>query len=293
MTPAAHRRGLALMIGATLCWASAGVLMRNMNITNGWEVTFWRSVFMSVFLLAVLRFQHGPDAMARIRAVGWPGVVSALLLTVMFVGFILAMTRTTVANVLVVASSSPFFAALFGRIFLHERVAGRSWAAMAVAVCGIGVMFLGSLSGEGWGGILVALVVPVAYGLNIAILRHMHAQVDMIPAILLGGLVSSILTLPMALPFTATGSDFVLLAIMGAIQLGLGCVLMTLASRHLPSAEIGLLSVLETLFGVGSVWAFVGEQPGAGALLGGTMVIGAIAANQWYALRAHPTRVGA
>jgi drug/metabolite transporter (DMT)-like permease len=273
------------MVGATLCWASAGTLMRNMSITSGWEVTFWRSVFMSAFLIAVLRFQHGPNAIARIRAVGWPGVVSALLLTVMFVGFILAMARATVANVLVVTSSSPFFAALFARMFLHERVAARTWVAMSVAIAGIAVMFLDSLSGEGWGGVLVAFMVPVAYGFNLTILRRMHASVDMIPGIFLAGVISSLLTLPFALPFSATGPDFALLAVMGSIQLGLGCVLMTVASRYLPSAEIGLLSVLETVFGVVSVWIFIGERPGPPALAGGCMVIAALVANQIAGLR--------
>jgi len=284
-TPAEHRKGIALMVGATLCWASAGVLMRNMSVSNGWEVTFWRSIFMSVFLIAVLSVQHGAGAAAKIRAVGWPGVVSALLLTIMFVGFILAMARTTVANVLVVTSSSPFFAALFGRIFLRERVAARTWTAMAVAVGGITIMFLGSLSGEGWNGVLVALIVPVAYGFNIVILRKMHAAVDMIPGILLAGLISSLITAPFALPFSATPGDLGLLAIMGAVQLGLGCVLMTIASRHLPSAEIGLMSVLETVFGTLTVWIFIGEHPGPLALLGGCMVIAALVVNQIAGLR--------
>jgi drug/metabolite transporter (DMT)-like permease len=279
-TARAHRTALLLMVGATMCWASAGVLVRNMSITDGWEITFWRSLFMTLSLGVWLAFQHRGDVLSKIRAVGIPGLISAALLTVMFVGFILALARTTVANTLVVTSSSPFFAALFGSIFLRERVPMRTWIAMAVAIAGIVVMFVESLSGEGWAGMLIALIVPVAYGVNIVILRRMRSSVDMIPGILLAGMLSSVVALPVALPFQASGPDLGLLAIMGSVQLGLGCVLMTMASRHLASAEIGLMSILETVFGTLSVWALVGEKPGAAALLGGAMVIGALAANQ-------------
>jgi drug/metabolite transporter (DMT)-like permease len=283
-----HRVALLLMIGATMCWASAGVLVRNMRITDAWEITFWRSLFMTFFLGAWLAFQHRGSVVAKVRAVGMPGLVSAALLTAMYIGFITALSRTTVANTLVVTSSAPFFTALFGSLLLHERVPARTWLAMTVAIAGIVLMFVESLSGEGWKGMLLALVVPVAFGVNIAILRKMRASVDMIPGILLSGVLSMIVTLPAALPFEANGADLGLLAVMGAVQLGLGCVLMVIASRHLAAAEIGLTSILETVFGTLSVWLLVGERPSAAALTGGMMVIGSLAANQFVALRARP-----
>ena len=115
----------------------------------------------------------------------------------------------------------------------------------------------------------------------------MHATVDMIPAILIAGVISAAVTLPFALPFTASSRDFVLLAIMGAVQLGLGCVLLMIASRTLAAAEIGLVSILETVFGTLSVWALVGERPSDAALIGGAIVIAALTANQLLALRKH------
>jgi drug/metabolite transporter (DMT)-like permease len=283
-----HRVALAMMIGATMCWASAGVLVRNMRVTDAWEITFWRSLFMTLFLGAWLALQHRGSVLAKVRAVGVPGLISAALLTAMYIGFITALSRTTVANTLVVTSSAPFFTALFASLALREHVPGRTWAAMAVAIAGIVMMFLESLSGEGWKGMLLALVVPVAFGVNIVILRKMRASVDMIPGILLSGPLSMIVTLPAALPFEANAPDLGLLAVMGAVQLGLGCVLMVVASRHLAAAEIGLTSILETVFGTLSVWALVGERPSAAALIGGSMVIGSLVANHFVALRARP-----
>jgi drug/metabolite transporter (DMT)-like permease len=283
--PAAHRRALLLMVGATLCWSSAGVLVRSMQFVDGWEVTFWRSIFMSLFLGGWLIQQHGRKAWSKIRAVGIPGLVSGVLLTVMFISFIVALSTTTVANTLIIAASAPFLAALFGRLFLGEPVAHGTWLAMLAAFAGIVVMFFGAVSVQRWGGSLVAAIVPVVYGLNIVVLRKMHATVDMIPAILIAGIITMFVTAPFAQPFDAAGRDFLLLALMGTVQLGLGCILMTIASRQLAAAEIGLVSILETVFGTLAVWVIAGEHPGAAALAGGAMVIGALAVNQILALR--------
>lgn len=273
------------MVGATICWSSAGVLVRHMQVSDAWEITFWRSIFMSMFLTGWLWQQHRSRAWQRVHAVGLAGLLSGTLFTLMFIGFIFALSRTTVANTLIVVGSAPFFAAMFGRLFLREYVAPRTWLAMLAAFCGIVVMFFGAVSHERWIGALIALVVPVAYGLNVALLRRMHATVDMIPAILVAGVMSALVTFPFALPIEATGRDLLLLAIMGAVQLGLGCILMTIASRHLSAAELGLVSILETVFGTLSVWALVGERPSNAALAGGVIVIGALAANQFFVMR--------
>jgi drug/metabolite transporter (DMT)-like permease len=284
-TPAEHRKGIALMIGATLCWASAGVLVRNMEVTDGWKIAFWRSFFMTVFLLVVLSVQHGSRLPQRVRAMGWPGVISGLLFAGMMISFILALSLTTVANTLVVGSISPFVAALCGGLFLGEKVAPRTWLAMIAAIGGITMMFFDALSSGGWVGNLIALCIPLGFGANVVILRKHRAAVDMMPSVLLAGIFSLLIALPFALPLSVSTGDLALLSIMGVVQLGAGLLLMMVAVRHLASAEIGLLSILEIIFGTLSVWVLIGERPSQAALVGGAIVIGALAANQITGLR--------
>ena len=284
-TPAEHRKGIALMVGATLCWATAGVLVRNMEITDGWKITFWRSSFMTVFLLVVLSFQHGSRLPQRVHAMGWPGVVSGLLFAGMMISFILALSLTTVANTLVVGSISPFVAALCGHLFLGEKVAPRTWVAMIAAIGGIVMMFYDALSSGGWSGNLIALCIPLGFGANVVILRKHRAAVDMMPSVLLAGIFSMLIALPFALPLSVSTSDLVLLSIMGIVQLGVGLLLMMVAVRYLASAEIGLLSILEIIFGTLSVWVLIGERPTEAALIGGAIVIGALVANHIAGLR--------
>jgi len=284
-TPAEHHKGIGLMIGATLCWATAGILVRNMEVTDGWKIAFWRSFFMSVFMLVVLAFQHGGHLPRRIRAMGWPGVVSGFLFAGMMISFILALSLTTVANTLVVGSISPFVAALCGYLFLGEKVAPRTWFAMAVAIGGIVIMFFDALSGSGWAGNLIALCIPIGFGANIVILRKNRAAVDMMPSVLLAGIFSMLIALPFALPLPVSIGDLALLSAMGIVQLAVGLLLMLAAVRYLASAEIGLLSILEIVFGTVSVWIFIGERPSQAALVGGGMVVTALIVNEIAGLR--------
>lgn len=284
-TPAEHHKGIALMVGATLCWATAGILVRNMDVTDGWKITFWRSLFMTVFMIAVLGIQHGGRLPQRVRAMGWPGVLSGFLFAWMMICFILALSLTTVANTLVVGSISPFVAALCGYLFLGEKVAPRTWLAMLAALGGIVMMFADGLTSGGWAGNLIALCIPVGFGANVVLLRKHRASFDMIPAVLLAGIFSLLIALPFAWPLTVSVGDLVLISVMGVVQLGVGLLLMLAAVRYLASAEVGLLSILEIVFGTLSVWAVIGERPSHSALVGGSIVLAALVVNEIAGLR--------
>ena len=224
------------MVGATLCWAMAGMLVRNMDLGDSWEITFWRSLFMTVFIIGVLALQYRGATFQRIRAVGLPGFVAGALWALMYVCFVLALGHTTVANVLVLASVTPFTSALLGRLLLKEHVPGRTLLTMVVALSGIVLMFVESLDGGGLVGNLLALVIPVAFAVDVSILRKMEAHIDMIPTLIVSGLLSMAVTLPLALPLEPTSKDIGLLAIMGVVQLGLGVLLMIQAAPHLAAA---------------------------------------------------------
>lgn len=285
---ASHRIGVLLMIGATLCWASAGIIVRNLSVKDSWEITFWRSLFMMLFVGGVLLARRRGGEPGRVLRVGPATLVSGALWASMYICFLVALGRTSVANTLVLCSIAPFFAALAGRLFLHERVAVRTWIAMSVAFAGIAVMFAGSLGEGAWLGNLIAVLIPIAFAVNVVVLRRMHASTDTTVTLLISGVISMLVTLPVAWPLEVNARDLLLLAVMGCIQLGLGCLLMMAATPRLSAAEVGLLSILETLFGTLSVWLIVGEAPAAATLIGGAVVIGALALNEFIALRRTP-----
>ena len=285
---AARRKGVLLMVGAGLCWSTGGIFVRSVATADGWEIVFWRSLFMVAFLLAMLAWWHRGAVWSKIAAVGAAGVLSGMLLAATFFFFILSLVRNTAANTFVLMSTGPFFVAVFGWIFLRERVPPRTWIAIAVALAGITLMFA---EGPGAGrtlGNLLALGVPTAFALNVVVLRRMRARVDMVPAVMIAGLISVAVALPFALPLQASPRDLALLAPMGVVQLGAGCVLMTMATRYLSASEVGLLALIETILAPIWVWLGVGERPSALALAGAAVVLGALVANEWVGLRAKP-----
>ncbi len=283
-----HRKGVLLMIGAGLCWSTGGVLVRSVVLTDPWEIVFWRSIFMVVFMIGILSLWHRAKVFKKTFEVGLPGVLAGAFLASTFFFFILSVTRNTVANTLVLMSVGPFFVALAGRILLGERVSLRTWGTISAALAGIVLMFFEGLDSGRTIGNLLALGVPIAFALNIVILRRTHATVSMAPTVMLAGIFSILVSLPLAWPLTPTIRDFVVLGIMGWGQLGTGCVLMVMAARYLSAAEIGLLALLETILGPVWVWLGFGERPTDMALAGGLMVIFALLLNGLLGMRERP-----
>jgi drug/metabolite transporter (DMT)-like permease len=138
--PRAHRRAIALMLVAATLWSIAGVVTRHVEFAGRWEVTFWRSLFAAVFVLAALLFTRGGNAWAAVRATGGYGVLSGAMWAIMFVAFMLALMTTTVANTLIVNSITPLVTALLARAVLRQPIA-RAPAAIALAIAGMLWMF--------------------------------------------------------------------------------------------------------------------------------------------------------
>ena len=134
----------------------------------------------------------------------------------------------------------------------------------------------------------VAFVIPVAAAINVVVLRASAAKLDLVPAVMLGGALSCLIALPFALPFSSTPRDLALLAFLGVTQLGLPCMLLVLASRALLAPEIALLGLLEVVLGPLWAWLGAGEVPAGSTLLGGMIVLAALAANELPTLVARP-----
>ena len=283
--PASRRDGVLLMVGAGLCWSTGGVFVRSVPGTDPWEIVFWRSLFMVVFLFGVLAWWHRGAVWSRIAAVGGAGLLAGALLAATFFLFILSLTRNTAANTFVLMSTGPFFAAFFGWLFLRERMPPRTWVAIGAALAGATLMFADGLDAGYTLGNVLALGVASVFALNLVVLRRMHASVDMVPAVMIAGLISIAAALPFALPLEASARDIAVLAPMGVLQVGLGCLLMTRATRVLSAGEVGLFSLIETILAPLWVWIAFGEQPGALALAGAAIVLGALLVNEWIGLR--------
>jgi drug/metabolite transporter (DMT)-like permease len=284
-----HTRAVMLMVAVTLMWSIAGVITRHLEHARSFEVTFWRSFFTVLSLLVILPFFQGRVVFDKIRRGGWALWLSGVCWSVMFTAFMVALTLTSVANVLVTMAIGPFLTALIARVFIGHRIPARTWLAIVVAGIGIGYMYGMQLEGGGLAGTLVALCVPLAGGINWTITQRAHAQgqdVDLVPAVLVGAAISSLATLPLAMPFQASPHDIGLLAVLGLVQLAIPCALAVMCARVLQAPEISLLALLEVIFGILLAWVGAGEVPAESVLAGGALVIGALVANELVSWRA-------
>ena len=278
-----HTRAVFLMVAVALMWSTAGVVTRHLEFARSFEVTFWRAFFTSVTLLVILPFFQGREVFAKIRHAGLPLWLSGVCWSVMFTAYMVALTLTSVGNVLVTMSIGPLLTALVARIFIGHRLALRTWVAIVVAGIGIFYMFASQMSEGSVVGTLVALCVPIAGAINWTISQHSHDQghdVDLVPAVLVGAVLSALFTLPLAFPFQASSHDIGLLAMLGAGQLAIPCVLSVLCARVLKAPEISLLALLEVIFGILLAWMGANEVPTQAILTGGTLVIGALVVNE-------------
>lgn len=292
---ARHGRAAALtmMVLASFLWSTAGVVTRHLDAARGLEITFWRSFFTLLSLGLILRLWRGPGLTRSVIAGGPKLWASGICWSIMFTAFMIALTLTTVANVLVTMALAPFLTALVARAVTGQALPRRTWWAILLAGIGIVGIFGSQMSGggnSGMSGLLVALCVPFAAAANWTLVKQ-SGDSDMVPAILIGAGVSSLATLPLAWPLSASHHDIALLAGLGLTQLAIPCSLAIIAARVLSAPEVSLLALLEIIFGIGLAWFGAGEQPDANVLIGGAMVIGALAGNEWLGLRQARARV--
>ena len=272
------------MVAVTLMWSIAGVVTRHLEHARSFEVTFWRSFFTVLVLLVLLPVFQGRDVFRRMRSGGRAQWISGICWCGMFTFFMVALTLTSTATVLVTMSIGPLLTALGARIFIGHRIPLRTWFAIVVAGAGIAWMY-GSQMAQGASllGTLVALGVPFSGAANWTLTQHAHAQgheVDLIPAVLIGAVMSCLLTLPLAFPFRASVHDLVLLAGLGLVQLAIPSALAVMCARVLKAPEVSLLGLLEVIFGILLAWLGANEVPGLQVLTGGALVIGALATNE-------------
>ena len=285
-----HARAVSAMVVATLLWSMAGVVTRHLDGTTSFEATAWRSGVNALALVVLLGRLRGFARLGATLRSGDPALwISGVCWAVMFTAFMVAITMTTVANVLVTMSIAPLLTALVARAVLGQRLPTRTWAAIVVAGLGIGWMYthefaladLRQLAGTA-----VALGVPIAAAINwTTIQRSRRGEVDLLVAVLIGAVLSTAVTVPLAVPLRASGHDIALLALLGVAQLAIPCLIAVASARSLAAPEAALLSLLEIVFGVTWTWLGADEVPGPHVLVGGALVVGALIANEGLALR--------
>ena len=278
-----HRRAVFTLILCCFLWSIAGLVTRNLDSAKSFEVTFWRSFWCAVAMIIWFAWHERGAAWAHIRSSGRAGLVSGVCWAVMFTCFMIALTLTSTANTLIVNSLSPLITALLAWLVLKSPVPGRTWLAIAIAIIGMAIMFSSALdakAGNAALGMMIAFGVPVAAAINLINIKKSGGAIDLAPAVLIGALISCVVTLPLSLPLAASVKDIALLAVLGVFQLAIPCVLLIRAAKHLSAPETALLGMIEVIIGPLWTWLFANEVPTFATLIGAAIVIAALVLNE-------------
>lgn len=279
------------MLFAGVCWSTMGLGIRFFEVANVWQILFYRSCALAPFLFLIIIFRTGGKPLAAIAGAGPAGIIGGLALVCAFTGGIFAIQTTTVANAMLLFAAAPFFAAILGWVILRESVRKATWVALAAAVAGIFIMVWGGMSLGYLSGNLAALFSALGFAVFTVALRWRKLD-EMMPTVFLGGVfaisISAVVCFSAGYSLYIPLNDILIALALGVFQVGAGLAIYTIGSKAVPAAELALLSMTEVVLGPFWVWLVFGEMAGSHTILGGGILLAAIAGNALSGLRRKP-----
>lgn len=272
-----ERVGLLLVFLSAIFWSFGGAIARFIEDADAWTTLFWRSFWAAAFLFGFMVWRDGLRGTIRLfRGMGGPGVAVGVCFAIASSCFVVALSYTTVANIILINASVPLMAALISWIVFRERISLPTWIAIAAVIVGVGVMVSDTIGGSvSPVGDMLALVNAFVFAIATVITRR-FAHVRMTPATCLGTVLAGIFALTQVSTISVTGYDMSLLFAFGALNLGLGLALFASGARLVPAALAALLGTLETVLGPIWVWLIHGETPSQRTIIGGAIIFAAL-----------------
>ena len=262
---------LLVFLGA-LSLSFGGLIVKSFEGANLWQILFWRSIFFILVVSIFLTITYRKNVLKAFVKSGFPGLIGGLILSTGFCGYVFAMYNTTVANTNFIIQTQTIFLAVFGYLFLKEKVSKITLVSIILAISGIILMVGSSLSPGQMSGNIAAFIMPISFAILILIIRK-YPNVDMVPLQLIAGIVAMIIGYLFAGKILISLYDVYLGFLAGFFQLGFGFILITIGARRTPSALVGIIMLTEAVLGPLWAWLFVNEQPPLIVLIGGSIVI--------------------
>ena len=252
-----------------------GLIVKSFEGANLWQILFWRSIFFSIVVLFFLLLNYKKNFFNSIYKIGLPGFFGGIVLSCGYAGYVFAMYNTTVANANFIIQTQTIFLAIFGYIFLKEKISILTITSIVLAFSGIFLMLGGSLNSGQMIGNIAAFIMPISFAVLILTVRK-YPSVDMIPLQLIAGIGAIILGYLFSSQIIVSLHDIFLGFIAGFFQVGLGFIFITVGAKTTPSALVGIIMLTEAILGPLWAWLFINETPPLVVLVGGSIVLLAV-----------------
>ena len=266
-----------LLIIASVGISFGGLIMRNIDYADAWQISFFRSLGFISSVTIVLLEKYKFKLFINIKKIGRMGILGSLFLMSAHLLFILSFSKTTIANTLFTLSFIPFLTAILGLIFLNEKISFRTFIIMTFALIGILIMIKDSLNNNDYYGNVLALFCAVCFSCFIIIIRK-YNYIDMLPCALISGIFLVTLTLVVNLGnIIIPMKDILLCFFWGALLHCFMNIVFIFSSRFLYASEITLFMLVEFSLGPFWVWVFLDETFSENTLYGGIIVLLSVA----------------
>ena len=264
--------GALALIFAGVFLSFGGVIIRFMESSSAWQITGYRSITFSLAILLYILIKYKKDTPHAFKKIGHSGILIALILGFSNTCFVWGMSTTTVSNAVFIMSTGPLFAAICSYFFLKRKIGKKTFIAIAGSMFGITIMFSGGMESSNYIGNIIILGVPIGFAFQLTLLNY-NSHIDFMPATFLGGVFSSLIGFIFMANLDISTHDLLLCLFMGAFQVGIGFMLITIGSRYIPPHRAALFLLMEPV--LAPIWAFlgVGEIPGQTEMLGGLIVM--------------------
>ncbi len=267
--------GPLLIFFGALSLSFGGLIVKSFEGATLWQILFWRSFFFSLTVLTFLIISYKSKTLKSFYESGLPGFIGGVILSFGFCGYVFAMYNTTVANTNFIISLQILFLAIFGYIFLKEKINLVTSISIFLAMTGVLLMVGNSLTPGELSGNLAAFTMPITFAVLIMIVRK-FPNVDMVPAQFVAGISSCLIGFLFSPTIIISFHDIFLGFLAGFFQIGFGFIFITIGARTTPSAMVGIIMLSESI--LGPIWAFifVSEKPSMYGLIGGAIILSAV-----------------
>ncbi|MDE0045520.1 MAG: DMT family transporter [bacterium] len=264
---------VALVLAAG--WSTTGLVFRLIEEAGALEVVFYRSLGLASAITSFVVFRYRINTLRAFRAIGWPGVIGGAGLGFASIAFIMAIERTTIANISFLVATAPFFVGALAWIVMREPMGRRTALASAIAMAGVALMVWEGFAGGSWEGNLLALACSLLASFYIVACRFGRGR-DMVPSVAVSGMMACAAAALTADHLSISFHDLALCIIQGIFISAVCNGLFTLAARHLPAAELTVLSMVESVLSPFWVFLFLAEIPTLLTIIGGIIILAAI-----------------
>ena len=278
-----QQKGSLLAFIAVMFITPDSLLIRLSNVDT-WGLVFYRGIipFFTVFFGMLIIYKLSFFKM--LLSSGYHGIIYVITFSITNITFVVSIQNTNVANTLVMIATAPMLSAILGALFLKEPPDKKTWISIIITFFAIIYIFFDSLKLGNFFGDILGFITALGLAVGAVTIRSAKTK-NLVPAAVVGKLFFAIFALFFIETFVLMDKDLIIIPLMCILCVAIPFVLVTIAPRFIPAAEVNLFFLLETIIGPIWVWLIIREQPSVETLFGGAVIITTIAIHSFLKLR--------